>query len=251
MPPQFQSTLAIALAILVAGCAGGPGEDGGSALPGDFSQGVAEAPHVSVGDRWRLASDPDASQANWWMEKEVVEQADHSFQGKTIPSLRFQSRIEVQEGRTRVVTDLTEWRRASDLALLQDAAVSDVTLDGQATGRIQTTRVMDEPCVQVKWPLAAGARWSITCEHSQQSSREGTPGLTKSRGTLKAGYQVGEPELVTVPAGSFEAFPLSRADANGESTEWFASRACATVQARGGQGDAALLESFVCAMPPK
>lgn len=125
--------------------------------------------------------------------------------------------------------NITEWRRVSDLALLKRDVEKFETYPAPLyPSRSREMTEYDEPCDQFRWPLQEGLAWTVSCPGSL--TRPDAPEAPPRRVWLNESSTVGTPQSVTVPAGSFQAFPLQVTTQVGttssSTTYYFATEAC-------------------------
>jgi hypothetical protein len=220
----MRSLLAIALlALLLAGCATPATTSSSPAATTASGTGAATdtgssgpAPPLKVGQKWTLATSSGGATSTIASEVQAIE--DHAGAS----AYRIAQAITAGVPGATSTSNATSWTRVSDGASLETDATFHLTYGGQTMASSSTT-TYSPPCRSLRWPLAPGATWSVTCTSTTTSN-----GQSRTTSTTTT-YAVGGQESVTVPAGTFNAYKVTVDGGSSTTTEWVDPTACAGI----------------------
>lgn len=185
--------------------------------------------------------------ASWTTTKQMADSETLPFNGVAVPVLRIQSHITYRDSSGWTVdSSETDWLRSADQAELKSNVISHAHHIGMLDRSSNSTTLYAQPCQQMKWPFGAGSIWEAHCYGTTTESN----GASQPK-TVSERRTVGALEQVVVPAGTFQAYPITIKNlASGEaSTSWFAPEACDFVKTTAtSQGNSIMIElsSFQC-----
>jgi hypothetical protein len=205
------------------------------ALPliGPTSAAPADAPLLSVGDRWdvrTIVSEASGVSGEGYEHAELA-----AFERVTVDGVAFDTfrlavngTVDLSLGPCTGHTEkrATEWHRVADGATIKTRTTLASTYSGcpdAADSTSVTASASAQPCDAIAYPLAVGSAWTNACVTDWTYADGSTQRMHDN-----ATYRVDAAETVSVDAGSFDTFRLRihSESAGTNSTAWYAPRAC-------------------------
>jgi hypothetical protein len=211
---------------------GGEAGGAGSSTPGGSGDG-GPAPPLQVGDSWTMNATMDyaGSVIVYTQTSRVAALEPHTIPSGTYDSIRLETHGVARDSHTNI----TQWRRASDWAILATRTVTYRVSSHGTTRPTGILQVMDSPCLGYRWPLTVGQSWTTSCTGQRYSANSNPANGGGKPFTQNETRTVEDEGPVSVPAGTFDAFRMQVSTSlDGQtpatSQDWFSEGACSSVR---------------------
>jgi hypothetical protein len=151
---------------------------------------------------------------------DVVGTETINVEGTPYESYHTRLAINVTSGTLPLNSTGDAWFRTSDLALVKLTTTTTVTYFGQTLTHVVTVTM--NPPQEMRWPLSAGATWTVYGDATVVLELTGQPPSTVHE-TFSGTARVGTAESRTVTAGRFDTNPVTLTaffDGNTSKTYW-------------------------------